>query len=100
MVTRVANGSFRGLEALRGLCPVQVPRAMSAFVLRRLARQGGGGIEGARARRPDRLRAWLCRRGGSSSISLPADLPKEGSHYDLPIALGIMAPSARSHPMR
>ena len=25
----------------------------------------------------------------------PADLPKEGSHYDLPIALGLMARSRR-----
>jgi Subunit ChlI of Mg-chelatase len=25
----------------------------------------------------------------------PADLPKEGSHYDLPIALGLMAASVR-----
>ena len=30
----------------------------------------------------------------------PADLPKEGSHYDLPIALGLMAAMARFRPMR
>jgi magnesium chelatase family protein len=30
----------------------------------------------------------------------PADLPKEGSHYDLPIALGLMRRSAPFRPMR
>ena len=36
-------------------------------------------------------RGSRCRQSGSRSISRPADLPKEGSHYDLPIALGVMA---------
>ena len=32
------------------------------------------------------------RTKGISAVNLaPADLPKEGSHYDLPIALGLMA---------
>src|SRR5262249_9126046 len=36
-------------------------------------------------------RGWRCRPGASPSNLAPADLPKEGSHYDLPIALGLMA---------
>jgi magnesium chelatase family protein len=33
-----------------------------------------------------------CPAGQEGDVNLaPADLPKEGSHYDLPIALGLMA---------
>ena len=32
-----------------------------------------------------------CRRGELPFNLAPADIPKEGSHYDLPIALGLMA---------
>ncbi len=32
-----------------------------------------------------------CRAASTSPVNLaPADLPKEGSHYDLPIALALM----------
>ena len=35
--------------------------------------------------------AWRCRASGWSVNLSPADLPKEGSHYDLPIALAVLA---------
>ena len=34
--------------------------------------------------------AWRCRPKRITVNLAPADLPKEGSHYDLPIALGLM----------
>jgi magnesium chelatase family protein len=36
-------------------------------------------------------RVWRCRPAAITVNLAPADLPKEGSHYDLPIALGLMA---------
>ena len=58
---------------------------------RRAARQGGRRIARAGARRPRRARA---RAAAASRITVnlaPADLLKEGSHFDLPIALGLLA---------
>jgi magnesium chelatase family protein len=36
-------------------------------------------------------RVWRCQPAAITVNLAPADLPKEGSHYDLPIALGLMA---------
>ncbi len=50
-------------------------------VVKELGRAGAGGAV--------RLRALSLRRPSGITVNLaPADLPKEGSHYDLPIALG------------
>jgi len=54
-------------------------------------RQGGVGGPGTGPLGADRLGVWRCRHGESRSIWRPPIVPKEGSHYDLPIALGLMA---------
>jgi magnesium chelatase family protein len=54
----------------------------------------------------DRVRAALLSSGfafpdGSITVNLaPADLPKEGGRFDLPIALGILIASAQIRPLR
>jgi len=54
----------------------------------------------------ERVRAALTASGLATSVSphhrqlAPADLPKEGSHYDLPIALGLMAAIGAIPPTR
>jgi hypothetical protein len=57
---------------------------------RRPRRQGGGGIARAGARGVERLGPRDAAKRITVNLA-PADLPKEGSHYDLPIALGIIA---------
>src|ERR1700740_2346610 len=90
MVQRVATGAFRGVEARRVRVQVQVAPGLPAFNVVGLADKA---VSEAR----DRVRAALTASGlalPSRRITVnlaPADLPKEGSHYDLPIALGLMA---------
>ncbi len=90
MVTRVATVAFQGIEAVPVDVQVQIAPGMPAFVLVGLpdkaVRESG-----------ERVRAALVASGlglppKRITINLaPADLPKEGSHYDLPIALALMA---------
>jgi len=90
MVQRVSTVSFTGIEALPVDVQVQVAPGLPAFNLVGLPDKA---VSEAR----ERVRAALVASGlalPSRRITVnlaPADLPKEGSHYDLPIALGLMA---------
>ncbi len=91
-IAHVYTVAFQGIEARE--VDVQV----------HIAEGGGGGIfnvvglgDKAVAESRERVRASLAAIGLSLpwkriTVNLaPADLPKEGSHYDLPIALGLLA---------
>jgi magnesium chelatase family protein len=90
MVTRVATVAFEGIEARQVDVQVQVASGNVAFVLVGLP-------DKAVAESKERVRAALTASGLALPAKrivvnlAPADLPKEGSHFDLPIALGIMA---------
>lgn len=90
MVTRVATVAFEGIEARTVDVQVQVAAGGVAFILVGLP-------DKAVAESRERVRAALIASGLALpakriTVNLaPADLPKEGSHYDLPIALAVMA---------
>lgn len=90
MVSRVTTVSFQGVEALPVDVQVQIGPGMVAFTIVGLPDKAVGESR-------ERVRAALHASGLALpakriTINLaPADLPKEGSHYDLPIALGVMA---------
>lgn len=90
MVTRVATVAFEGIEARAVDVQVQIiPGAVHFNVV--------GLADKAVAESRERVRGALIASGLALpakriTVNLaPADLPKEGSHYDLPIALGVMA---------
>ena len=91
MVARVSTVAFQGIEAVPVDVQVQFSSGVVAFTVVGLAGQGGGrkpraGPGGAPCLRDSPFRA---RR---ITVNMaPADLPKEGSHFDLPIALGLLA---------
>ena len=90
MVTRVATVAFQGIEAVPVDVQVQVAPGMPKFLVVGLP-------DKAVKESSERVRAALVASGlglppKRITVNLaPADLPKEGSHYDLPIALGLMA---------
>lgn len=90
MVARVATVAFEGIEARAVDGQVQIAPGGVAFVLVGLP-------DKAVAESRERVRAALLASGLALpakrvTVNLaPADLPKEGSHYDLPIALAVMA---------
>ena len=90
MVTRVATVAFEGIEARAVDVQVQVALGQIAFVLVGLP-------DKAVAESKERVRAALTASGLAMPAKrvivnlAPADMPKEGSHFDLAIALGIMA---------
>lgn len=91
MVARIQTVAFEGAEARRVDVQVQVTSsARPHFSIVGLA-------DKAVAESRERVRAafsslGLHLPGKRITINLaPADLPKEGAHYDLPIALGLMA---------
>jgi magnesium chelatase family protein len=90
MVTRVATVAFQGIEAVP--VDVQVQIAPGKPLLNIV-----GLPDKAVKEAGERVRAAMYASGLSLppkriTVNLaPADLPKEGSHYDLPIALGLMA---------
>ncbi|MCO5063853.1 MAG: YifB family Mg chelatase-like AAA ATPase [Rhizobiaceae bacterium] len=90
MVSRVHTVAFQGIEAL----PVDVQVMIAPG---KVGMQIVGLPDKAVAESRERVQAALHASGLSMpakrvTINLaPADLPKEGSHYDLPIALGLMA---------
>jgi magnesium chelatase family protein len=90
MVAHVATVAFLGLEARAVEAQVQIASGVPAFVVVGLP-------DKAVAESRERVRAALAAIGLSLppkriTVNLsPADLPKEGSHYDLPIALGLLA---------
>ncbi len=90
MVARIQTVAFQGIEAVPVDVQAQFTPGVPAFVIVGLP-------DKAIKEAGERVRAALT----SSGLSLPgkrvvvnlapADLPKEGSHYDLPIALALMA---------
>ncbi|KAF0231707.1 MAG: Mg chelatase subunit [Beijerinckiaceae bacterium] len=90
MVSRVATVSFEGIEARPVDVQVQVASGSVAFILVGLP-------DKAVAESRERVRAALTASGLALPAKriivnlAPADMPKEGSHFDLPIALAIMA---------
>src|SRR6516162_8890070 len=87
---RVATVAFEGIEARAVDVQVQVAPGLPAFNVVGLPDKA---VSEAR----ERVRAALVASGLALparriTVNLaPANLPKEGSHYDLPIALGLMA---------
>ena len=90
MAARVVTLAFQGVDAVRVDVEVQFTRGESAFLLVGLG-------DKAVAESRERVRAAFTGIGlgwpGKRIIAnlAPADLPKVGSHYDLPIALAVMA---------
>ena len=90
MVTHVSTIAFQGIDAIPVDVQVQIAPGMPVFTLVGLP-------DKAVAESRERVRSALTAIG----LALPpkritinlalADLPKEGSHYDLPIAIGLMA---------
>lgn len=85
-----ATVAFSGLEARRVECQVQLAGGQPGIVIVGLG-------DKAIAESRERVRAAFASIGlaipaGRLIVNLaPADLPKEGTHYDLPIALAMMA---------
>src|SRR3954466_11241053 len=97
MVQRVTTVAFEGIEARAVDVQVQVAPGLPAFAIVGLPDKA---VSEAR----ERVRAALIASGLALParriiVNLaPADLPKEGSHYDPPIALGLMAAIAPISP--
>ncbi|MGB6351613.1 MAG: ATP-binding protein, partial [Pseudolabrys sp.] len=89
MVERVATVAFEGIEARGVDVQVQVAPGLPAFNIVGLP-------DKAVSEAKERVRAALVASGLALparriTVNLaPADLPKEGSHYDLPIALELL----------
>ncbi|SNZ19957.1 YifB family Mg chelatase-like AAA ATPase [Cohaesibacter gelatinilyticus] len=89
MVAHVQTVSFQGVTAIPVDVQVQIAPGLPAFTIVGLP-------DKAVAESRERVRAALTASGLALppkriTINLaPADLPKEGSHFDLPIALGLM----------
>lgn len=90
MVARVTTVAFQGIEAVPIDVQVQITGGNPYFALVGLPDKAVGESR-------ERIRAALYASGLALpqrriTVNLaPADLPKEGSHYDLPIALAILA---------
>ena len=90
MVAHVATVAFLGLEARAVDVQVQIASGLPKFLVVGLPDKAVGESR-------ERVHAALAAIGLSLppkriTVNLsPADLPKEGSHYDLPIALGLLA---------
>src|SRR6478735_598949 len=89
MVMRVSTVAFEGIEARTVDVQVQISPGSVIFMIVGLP-------DKAVAESRERVRSALIASGLALpakriTVNLaPADLPKEGSHYDLPIALAIM----------
>jgi magnesium chelatase family protein len=89
MVAHISTVAFIGIDARRVEVQVQMASGLPAFIVVGLA-------DKAVAESKERVRAALSSVGLALppkriTVNLaPADLPKEGSHYDLPIAVGLL----------
>ncbi len=89
MVAHVATTAYLGLEARAVEVQVQIAPGVPAFTIVGLP-------DKAVAESRERVRAAIAAIGLALppkriTVNLsPADLPKEGSHYDLPVALGLL----------
>ena len=90
MVQHVSTVAFEGIEARAVDVQVQVAPGLPAFTIVGLPDKA---VSEARERvRSALIASGLALPARRITVNLaPADLPKEGSHYDLPIALGLMA---------
>src|SRR5882757_4125598 len=90
MVARVSTVAFEGIEARAVDVQVQIAPGLPAFAIVGLPDKA---VSEARERvRSALIASGLALPARRITVNLaPADLPKEGSHYDLPIALGLMA---------
>ncbi len=90
MVQRVSTVPFEGIEVRPVDVQVQIAPGLPAFTIVGLPDKA---VSEARERvRSALIASGLALPARRITINLaPADLPKEGSHYDLPIALGLMA---------
>ncbi len=90
MAATVATVAYLGLEARAVEVQVQLSAGLPAFIIVGLP-------DNAVRESRERVRAALAAIGLALppkriTVNLsPADLPKEGSHYDLPIALCLLA---------
>jgi magnesium chelatase family protein len=90
MANRILTFAFDGVEAKPVDCQVQIVGGLANFTIVGLP-------DKAVAESRERVRAALAAIGlalpGKRIIVnlAPADLPKEGSHYDLPVALSVLA---------
>jgi magnesium chelatase family protein len=89
MVTRVSTVAFEGIEARAVDVQVQISPGNVVFTVVGLPDKAVG--ESRERVRSALIASGLALPAKRITINLaPADLPKEGSHYDLPIALAIM----------
>ena len=90
MAARIVTAAFEGVEARRVDVEVQISSGLVNFILVGLG-------DKAVAESRERVRAAFSSLGLALPAKrlvvnlAPADMPKEGSHYDLPIALALMA---------
>ena len=89
MVTRVATLAFEGVETRPIDVQVHIAGGMVAFNIVGLADKAVG--ESRERVRSAMQASGLALPAKRITVNLaPADIPKEGSHYDLPIALAVM----------
>ena len=90
MVQRVSTVAFEGIEARAVDVQVQVAPGLPAFNIVGLPDKA---VSEARERvRSALITSGLALPARRITVNMaPADVPKEGSHYDLPIALGLRA---------
>ena len=92
-----ADGGFSRDRCGAGRCSGDDRTRQGRHADRRPGRQGG--CREPRARSGGAHASGLSMPPKRVTVNLaPADLPKEGSHYDLPIALGLMAASRAPFP--
>lgn len=90
MISKISTVTFQGIQAEEVTVEVQISPGLPAFNIVGLADKAVGESR-------ERVRASFHHLGLSLpakriTVNLaPADIQKEGSHYDLPIALGLMA---------
>src|ERR1700733_8336906 len=90
MVARVLTVAFEGVEARPVDVQVQIAAGNVAVTI---VGHGGKAVAETRGRVRSGLISWgLLLAAKRITVNLaPADVPKEASHYDLPIALAVMA---------
>jgi magnesium chelatase family protein len=90
MVSRVSTVAFEGVETRPVDVQVQIASGTVAFTIVGLGDKAVG--ESRERVRSALIASGLALPAKRITVNLaPADMPKEGSHYDLPIALGVMA---------
>src|SRR3569623_3434552 len=90
MAARVVTVAFEGVEARRVDVEAQLIGGEFAFIVGGLGDKAGG--ESRERVRAAFMGLGLAMPGKRIIVNLaPAELPKVGSHYDLPIALAVMA---------